>query len=115
MQVCEEKNNIGSSFDLEVIERFVWIRGSALLGMDPSSYGRQGDKRGATNCRYRTILYEHLSPREPVTATPGPRAKVERRINSRAHFVASPCWIRIEAIYLGIGFAVADSLLRAQR
>jgi len=41
--------------------------------------GRQGDKRGTTNCRYRAgaILHEHLSPREVSGCAFG--RKVERR------------------------------------
>lgn len=41
--------------------------------------GRQGDKRGPTNCRYRTgaIFHEHLSPKEVLGCAS--RRKVERR------------------------------------
>lgn len=41
--------------------------------------GRQEDKRGTTNCRYRAgaILHEHLSPKEVLGCAS--RRKVERR------------------------------------
>lgn len=117
--------------------------------------GRQGDKRGTTNCRYRAgaILHEHLSPEEVLGCAS--RRKVERRdledearclLGTSSSFFLSPSSflllflffengiakeggekkierererqrgrtrIGIEAIYLGIGFAVADSLHRS--
>ncbi|KAG7202220.1 hypothetical protein KM043_015891 [Ampulex compressa] len=56
------------------------------IGYGPQAHqprSRQGDKRGTTNCRYRSgaILHEHLSPEEVSGCASG--RKVERRDQGR--------------------------------